>query len=66
MIDIDVGSNHLKANLYGAEVDSTTAGTIALMPSNNLTVAIAPGSPALRDAKLDLEITRVSLLYAGK
>jgi alpha-L-fucosidase len=66
VVDIEVGSQRLKANLYGSDAESATAGTINLMPSNNLTVSVAPGSPALRGAKLDLEISRVSLIYAGK
>jgi alpha-L-fucosidase len=66
VIDVEVGGQKLKANLYGTERGSSLAGTVKLAASNNLSVMIAPGSPALRGAKLDLEISRVLLTYAGK
>jgi len=62
VVDVQVGANHLKANLYGKEIESS-AGPIHLDQSANLSVTIAPGSPALRGAKLDFEITRVSLTF---
>jgi alpha-L-fucosidase len=65
VVDIRIGNQLIKANLYGSESESTSAGTIDLQASSNLAVNIAPGSPAVRGAKLDLEITRVSLIYAG-
>ena len=62
IVDVAIGAKHLKAKLYGKETESS-AGLTHLEPSSNLTVIIAPGSPALRGAKLDFEITRVSLIY---
>ena len=64
VIDIAIGGQILKANLYGAERDSSVAGIVQLTPSNSLSVSISPGSPAVRGAKLDLEITRVSITFA--
>jgi hypothetical protein len=54
----------LKATLYGNEADSATTGAVTLAPSRDLTVSVAPGSPATRGAKLDFEITKVRLLFA--
>jgi len=65
VVDIQVGDQLIKANLYGKEAESSIAGPINLQPSSNLAVRIAPGSPAMRGAKLDLEIIRVSLIFVG-
>ena len=65
VVDVKIGSQLLKANLYGDEEDSASAGPIELSPNRDLTVSLTPGSPAMRGAKLDLEITRVSLIYSG-
>lgn len=66
VIDIELGNKLVKANLYGTEAQSATTAPIDLQPSNNVTLSIAPGSPAVRGAKLDLEITKVSITYAGR
>jgi alpha-L-fucosidase len=66
VIDIEVGGKVIKASLYGKEAQPATAGPIDLLPSHNVTLNIAPGSPALRGAKLDLEITKVSLIYVNR
>jgi len=62
MIDIDVDGKLTKANLYGKEARLASAGPIELQPSGNVMLKIAPGSPAQRGAKLELEITRISLV----
>jgi alpha-L-fucosidase len=62
VIDIDLNGKLIMANLYGKEARLASAGPIELQPSRNLMLKISPGSPALRGAKLDLEITRVSLV----
>jgi len=62
MIDIDVDGKLIKANLYGKEARLASAGPIELQPSGNVMLKIAPGSPAQRGAKLELEITRISLV----
>jgi alpha-L-fucosidase len=64
VIDIEVDGKLIKANLYGTEGQLATAGPIELQPSKDVTFSIAPGSPAARGAKLDLEITKVSITYA--
>ena len=62
LLDIRLDGKLLKANLYGKEGASAMAGPIDLQPSGDVTLSISPASPSLRGAKLDLEITRVSLL----
>ncbi len=66
VVDVQIGSQLLKATLYGKEADAANAGPIALSKSNDLTISIGPGSPATRGAKLDFEITSVSLLYQSE
>jgi alpha-L-fucosidase len=66
VIDVDVDGKLLKANLYGKEAHLATAGPIELQPSRNLTLKIAPGSPAACGAKLDLEISSVSVTYVDR
>ncbi len=66
VIDIDVDGKSIKANLYGKEGHLATAGPIDLQPSRNVTLKIAPGSPAVRGAKLDLEVTSISITYTGR
>ncbi len=66
VIDIDVDGKTIKANLYGKEGHLAMAEPIDLQPSRNLTLKIAPGSPAVRGAKLDLEISSVSIIYIGR
>jgi alpha-L-fucosidase len=63
IVDIQIGNKVVKASLYGTESQSMVAGTVSLEPSSNVTVSIAPGSPAERGAKLDLEITSVVLMH---
>jgi hypothetical protein len=62
VIDIEVDGKLIKANLYGKEQQLSNAGDVELQPARNLSLKIAPGSPASRGAKLDLEITRISLV----
>jgi alpha-L-fucosidase len=66
VIDIDIDGKTMKANLYGKEGPSAMVGTIDLQPSRNVTLKIVPGSPSVRGAKLDLEITAVSITYTGR
>jgi alpha-L-fucosidase len=61
LIDIQIDGQLLKANLYGKEPQSATAGPIDLPSSSDVTLSVSPASPALRGAKLDLEITKISL-----
>jgi alpha-L-fucosidase len=62
LLDIQVDGKLVKANLYGKEGPAASAGPIDLQPSSNVTLSVSPASPALRGAKLDLEITRISLI----
>jgi len=61
IVDVRIGNQLLKATLYGKEGKSSLAGELNLRASDNLTVSVEPGSPAIRGAKLDLEIMEVSL-----
>lgn len=61
LVDVRLGDKVLKANLYGNEADSATAGPVELGASEDLVVKVEPGAPAVRGAKLDLEITKVVL-----
>jgi len=65
IVDVKFGEQLMKANLYGNEANSAMAGRVELSESGDLVVSVAPGSPAARGAKLDLEITRVVLAYVG-
>jgi alpha-L-fucosidase len=66
VIDIKVGGKLVKANLYGTEALTASAGEVDLQSSKDMTISIAPGSPAVRGAKLDLEITGVSIAYGDR
>jgi alpha-L-fucosidase len=66
VIDIDLGGKLLKASLYGKEAAVAMVGPVDLPSSENVTLKIAPGSPAVRGAKLDLEITAISIAAAGR
>jgi alpha-L-fucosidase len=66
VVDVAVGGTVLKANLYGKEANVAIAGAVNLTPTSDLVVTVSPGSPALRGAKLDLEITRVLLIDTTK
>ena len=64
VVDVKLGDRLLKVNLYGEDKDSAGSGPVSLSPTTDMTVSISPGSPALRGAKLELEITSVSLIYS--
>ncbi len=65
IVDVQAGGNLLPTNVYGKEADSAEAGRAYLLQGDDVTVSIAPGSPALRGAKLDFEIKGVTLTYVG-
>lgn len=62
VVDVKVGSKLVKATLYGNEADSAKTAAVELEASDDLTVSVEPGSPAMRGAKLDFEITKVALV----
>jgi alpha-L-fucosidase len=66
VIDIEIDAKLMKANLYGKEGQMATVGVIELQPSRNVELRVAPSSPAVRDAKLDLEIAQISLTYLDR
>ena len=62
VVDVKVGGQVLKANVYG-DGDSARVGVVRL--GGELVVSVSPGSPALRGAKLDVDIGKVTLSYSA-
>ena len=63
VLDIGIGSQMVKANVYGDDHGPVKAGPVALEPSGDMIVTVTPGSPAERAAPLDVAIDTVSLVY---
>ena len=62
VLDINIGSQTIKANVYGDDRGPVLAGTVSLERSGDMILTVAPGSPAERAASLDVSLERVSLV----
>lgn len=61
LLDIQIGGQILKTNVYGAEKQPSDAGTADLQPSEDVVLSIAPAAPRERSAALDVDLEQVSL-----
>jgi alpha-L-fucosidase len=63
VLDIGIGTQIVKANVYGDDRGPVKAGPVTLEPSGDMIVTVTPGSPAEHAAPLDVAIDTVSLVY---
>ena len=61
LLDVEVGGQVLKANVYGKETAASEVGVIELPASEDVLLSVSPAAPRERGAQLDVEIRQVSL-----
>lgn len=63
VLDIRVGGQTIKADVYGDDRKPVTAGVVSLEKSDDMILTVTPGSPAERAAPLGVTLDRVSLIF---
>jgi hypothetical protein len=60
-LDVQIGNQTIRTNLYGTEEQAVVSEDLALTASEDILLSLAPAAPRERGAKIDFEIDQVSL-----
>jgi alpha-L-fucosidase len=63
VLDINIGGQTIKADVYGDDRGPVIAGSVFLKRSDDMILTVTPGSPAERAAPLGVTLDRVSLVF---
>ncbi len=61
LLDVQIGNQIVRANLYGTDKQAVVSDGIALAASEDVLLSLAPAAPRERGAKIDFEIDQVSV-----